>query len=86
MSRNGKARGYLILYVIIGAITGTFIGEVLGSHFKILRFLEHSYHIGMTKPFYLDLHVMGITFGINFNINIMSMIGVILAIIIYREY
>ena len=86
MSRNARKSGYLTLFIILGAITGTFIGDILGENFKVLQFLRHSYFIGMTKPFYLDLHVMGITFGINFKINIMSIIGVILAIVIYREY
>jgi uncharacterized protein DUF4321 len=85
MGRNNRRVGFLIFIIIIGAITGTFIGDILGTNFEFLKFLKYSYQIGF-KPVPLDLHVLLITLGINIRINIMSIIGIILAIIIYRKY
>jgi uncharacterized membrane protein YeaQ/YmgE (transglycosylase-associated protein family) len=72
--------------VLLGGICGSFLGEVLGNSFKALRFLKNTYHIGTSNPFILNLKVVELTFGINFYVNIMAIIGVILAILLYRKY
>ncbi|HEY8804490.1 MAG TPA: DUF4321 domain-containing protein [Clostridium sp.] len=77
---------YFIFFILLGAISGSFIGELLGDNMNALKFLKSTYTIGMSNPMLIDLKVLSITFGINFNINIMSIIGIILAIILYRRY
>jgi hypothetical protein len=72
--------------MLIGAISGSFIGGLLGDNINALRFLKSTYTIGMASPMVIDLKVLAITFGMNFNINIMSIIGIVLAIILYRKY
>jgi len=81
-----KRNSYFIFFILIGAISGTFIGELLGNNVGVLKFLKSTYTIGMSNPMLIDLKVLAITFGINFNINIMSIIGIVLAIILYRKY
>jgi len=81
-----KRNPYFIFFILIGAITGSFIGELLGDNISALEFLKNTYTIGMTSPMLIDLKVLAVTFGINFKINIMSIIGIILAIILYRKY
>jgi len=71
---------------MIGAVSGSFIGELLGSNMNALKFLKSTYTIGMSNPMLIDFKVLAVTFGINFNINIMSIIGIVLAIILYRKY
>lgn len=84
--KNGENRtGLLIFIIFIGAISGKFIGDILSSNIKFLSFLKTSYSIGTSAPFIIDLKVLTVTFGLNFNINIMSMLGVILAIILFRK-
>ncbi|WP_376769030.1 DUF4321 domain-containing protein [Clostridium psychrophilum] len=75
-----------IFFIMLGAISGSFIGELLGNNMNALDFLKSTYTIGMSKPMLMDFKVFAITFGINFNINIMSIIGIVLAIILYRKY
>ena len=86
MKSTEKRNPYFIFFILIGAITGSFIGELLGDNISALEFLKNTYTIGMTSPMLIDLKVLAVTFGINFKINIMSIIGIILAIILYRKY
>ncbi|WP_291560160.1 MULTISPECIES: DUF4321 domain-containing protein [unclassified Clostridium] len=80
-----KTREYIFV-ILLAAISGSFIGEVLSKSVRFLDILGRSYSIGLSDPFLLDLKVIGITFGIYFNINLMSIICVILAIILFRKY
>ncbi|MGH4125920.1 MAG: DUF4321 domain-containing protein [Clostridium sp.] len=86
MKSAEKRNSYFIFFMLIGAISGSLIGELLGNNLGALAFLKSTYTIGMNKPMLIDLKVLAITFGINFNINIMSIIGIVLAIILYRKY
>jgi hypothetical protein len=81
-----KRNSYFIFFILIGAISGSLIGELLGNNIGALNFLKSTYTIGMHNPMLIDLKVLSVTFGINFNINIMSIVGIVLAIILYRKY
>lgn len=83
IAKNSK---YFIFLILLGGIGGTIIGNILGSNFTSLSFLKSLYVIGTAKPLVLDLNVLSLTFGITFNINIMTIIGVILAIMLYRKH
>ena len=84
--KNGENRtGLLIFIIFIGAILGKFVGDILSSNIKVLSFLKTSYPIGTSAPFIIDLKVLNIAFGLNFNISIMSIIGIIIAIILFRK-
>lgn len=86
MKSAEKRNPYFIFFIMIGAISGSFIGELLGDNIGALKFLKSTYTIGMSAPMLIDFKVLAINFGINFNINIMSIIGIILAIILYKKY
>ncbi|MBU3196056.1 DUF4321 domain-containing protein [Clostridium algidicarnis] len=81
-----KSRGLFILVIFIGGILGNFLGDFISNNIKSLDVLKIVYNIGLTNPIYLNLKIVEITFGMNFNFNIMSIVGVILAIILYRRY
>ena len=84
--RNGeKHTGFLIFLILLGAISGKLVGDIIGNSIKGLSFFKVSYAIGTSTPINLDLKVLTVTFGVNFNFNIMSIIGVILAIILYKR-
>ncbi|WP_234121477.1 DUF4321 domain-containing protein [Clostridium hydrogenum] len=80
-----KSFKYYLLFILIGGIGGTFVGEILGNHFSMLSFLKVSYNIGTAKPFVIDFKILSFTFGLNININLMSIVCMILAIIIYKK-
>lgn len=79
--KNGWA---LFLLILAGIVLGGFIGH-LASGAKILNWLNFGYTFGMIgDPLVIDLKVIVLTFKLVFNITVSSIIGVILAIFIYR--
>lgn len=83
-SGDMKTKEYVFV-VLLGAISGSFIGEILANNFTVLNFLGNAYSIGLRNPLLLDLKVIELAFGFGFNVNLMSIIGVILAIILFRK-
>ena len=81
-----KKNGLFIFILFLGAVGGNFIGDILGDKFKSFSFLKNIYSIGTSKPFSLDLKIISLTLGININFNIMTIIGIILAIILYKKF
>lgn len=86
MKKTEGGTPYFIFIVLLGAISGTLLGDILGNHIEALSVLKLSYQIGMDTPILLNLKFMVLTIGLNFNVNIMSIFGIILAIIIYRKF
>ena len=82
---SGK-KNLLWFFIFVGAISGSLLGDVIGNNVEKLHFLNTSCSIGTNAPFILNLKVMIITLGVNFKVNIMTIIGVMLAIILYRKY
>lgn len=80
-----KSKGFFVFLILLGAISGSFIGDLIGTRIQALSFLKNMYSIGTLEPLSLNLKVLTISFGINFNVNLMSIFGIILAIILYRK-
>ncbi|WP_040210706.1 DUF4321 domain-containing protein [Clostridium polynesiense] len=85
MSTSNKSFS-LIIFIILGAISGSILGEFLGSYFPSLKILSTIYSIGTKAPLFVDLKVMTLTLGMTVNLNVMTIIGVILSIILYKKY
>lgn len=85
MGKAYKSTKEYIFIILLGAISGSFIGQFLGNTFTNLDFLGKTYAIGFKTPIIMDLRVIEITFGLSFSLNIMAIIGVILAIVIYKK-
>lgn len=86
MKGAGKSRGFVCFFIFLGAICGSLIGDTVGNSFSFLSFFKNFYSIGTTEPIVLNLKVIVLTLGITFSINIMTIIGIIIAIILYRKY
>lgn len=85
MSRGivGKNNWALFLLLLAGIMLGGFIGS-LTSGIPGLSWLNYGQSFGLSSPVVLDLGIMVITFGLTIKITIASIIGILLAIIIYR--
>lgn len=79
-SKNAWA---LFLMLLAGIVIGGFIGT-LTKDISALNWLSYGQSFGLNDPIVLDLGVLVVTFGLSINISIASIIGVVLAIIIYR--
>ncbi len=85
MSRGtaGKNLWALALLILIGVVIGGLIGQLV-SGVPALAWLNYGQTFGLTQPVILDLGILVITFALTINITIAGILGVILAIVIYR--
>ena len=81
-----KSKSFLWFLIILGAICGSLVGDAIGNNFSFLSFFKNSYSVGMAEPVVLNFKVIVLTLGVEFSINIMTIIGIIVAIILYRKY
>lgn len=73
----------LLLFIMIGIVLGGLIAESTAG-ISSLSWLSYGNSFGLDSPLILNLGVLVITFALQIKITIASIIGVILAIIIYK--
>ena len=74
----------LLVFLLSGLVIGGLLG-VIASKVSWLWWLSYGQSFGLSSPIELDLSVIKITFGLMFRINIASIIGMAIAIFIYRK-
>ena len=84
MATKEKNIWILLIFILSGLVVGGLIGE-LASKVDWLWFLSYGQSFGLESPIVLDLGVLKITFGLMFKISISSILGMILAIFIYKK-
>ncbi len=84
MATREKNIWILILFILCGIVVGGLIGE-LASRVDFLWWLSYGQSFGISQPVELNLSVITLSFGFTFKITISSIIGMILAIFIYRK-
>lgn len=84
MAVKDKGRWIVILFILSGLVIGGLIGNLAGN-IDWLWWLAFGDEFGLQSPLVLDLSVITITFGLTININIASIIGVIVALFIYKK-
>lgn len=80
---GGKNTWALFLLILTGIVLGGFIG-MLAEGVPSLSWLSYGQSFGLDEPIILNLGLLVITFGLSIKITIASIIGVIIAIFIYR--
>ena len=84
MATKDKNIWILLIFILSGLVIGGLLGE-LASKVDWLWWLSFGQQFGLESPLVLDLSVLKITFALLFKINISSIIGMVLAIFIYRK-
>ena len=84
MATKEKNVWILMLFVLSGLVIGGLLGQIAGS-VDFLWWLSYGESFGLTEPLQLDLSIINITFALSFKLNIASIIGMALAICIYRK-
>lgn len=84
MATKDKNIWILIIFILSGLVIGGLIGE-LATRVDWLWWLSYGQTFGLSDPIILDLSVVQITFALMFKISVASIIGMLLAIIIYRK-
>lgn len=73
----------LLLLLLAGIVLGGFLGN-LAEGTSWLSWLNFGQSFGLDTPLVLNLGVLIITFGLSIKITMASIIGVVIALIIYR--
>ena len=84
MATREKNIWILLIFILSGLVVGGLLGE-LASRVNWLWWLSYSQSFGLQNPITLDLSVLSITFAMMFKISISSIIGMVLAIFIYKK-
>ena len=84
MATKEKNIWVLLVFILSGIVVGGLIGEI-SSSVDFLWWLAYGNSFGLTNPVTLDLSVITLTLGLSFKLNIASILGMFLAILIYRK-
>ena len=84
MATRDKNIWVLILFIFAGIVVGGLLGE-LASGIDFLWWLGYGESFGLSEPVVLDLSIISLSFGIQYKINIASIIGIAIALFIYRK-
>lgn len=88
MARKADSIVVLLVIVILGALIGSVIGEVIGTLAPggyLEKVFSRGVNPGLAPPAVLDLKVLTLTFGLTVKINLASLLGIVLALLIYRK-
>ena len=84
MAMKEKNIWILIIFILSGIVIGGLLGEI-ALKVDALSWLGYSQSFGLSTPIELILGVVVLTFGLIFNISIASILGMVIAIFIYRK-
>ncbi len=83
-----KTPWLLIFFVIIGGLFGGVLGEILKSFSPegpLRDLFLKGYTLGLDPPFKLNLVLISLTLGFTFKLNLLSLLGIILGVFIYKQ-
>ena len=84
MAIRDKNTWMAILFIFAGLVIGGLLGEV-ASRVDWLNWLSYGQTFGIDNPFVLNMNVLTLTFAFALHINIASIIGMAIAIFLYRK-
>ena len=85
---GGRGVGLILLVVIAGLVVGSLLGELLGSLLpsgRIQELIARGPTIGLTPPATLDLRFLVLTFGLSLKVNLVGVVGVVIAALTLRR-
>ncbi len=84
MATKEKNFWVLLVFILCGLVIGGLLGEV-AKQVSWLSWMGFGQSFGLENPLTLNLGVITITFAMMITINIASIIGIAIAIFIYRK-
>ncbi|TMQ15496.1 MAG: DUF4321 domain-containing protein [Candidatus Rokuibacteriota bacterium] len=85
---SGRGVGLVVLVIVAGLVVGSLLGELLGSllptgHAQDL--IAKGPTIGLTPPVNLDLRFLALTFGLSLKVNLVGVVGIVIAALTLRK-
>ena len=84
-----RGLGLLLFAVVVGLVVGSLVGDLLGQVVGagwLKDLLTRGPMVGLTPPATLDLRLLSVTFGIVFKVNVVGVLGIIVALIAVRRF
>jgi uncharacterized protein DUF4321 len=83
-------RGVLMILMVVlaGLVVGSLLGELIGSLLsagRVQDLFTRGPTIGLTPPATLDLHFLAITFGLGLKVNLVGVVGIVIAAVTLRR-
>lgn len=88
MAGGQRGLGLVLLIIVAGLVLGSLLGELVASLLPtglVHDLLTRGPQIGLSPPGTLDLRFMAVTFGILLKVNVVAVLGVILAALALRR-
>ena len=83
-----RGLGLVLVAIVAGFVIGSLLGELFGQLVGAgwaRDLLTRGPTIGLTSPATLDLRLLSITFGIAFKVNVVGVLGILIATLIVRR-
>ena len=83
-----RGLGPILLILVAGLVIGSLLGELVGSLLPsglVQDVLTRGPQIGLTPPATLDLRFAALTFGIMLKVNVVGILGVVIAALALRR-
>jgi hypothetical protein len=79
--------GVVVLVVVAGLVVGSLLGELLGGLTTgwVQELFTKGPSIGLTNPATLDLRFLALTFGLVFKVNLVGVLGIVIAALALRR-
>lgn len=80
--------GLILLVLLIGLTVGAFLGELLGALLPPgfwQNFFTRGPSVGLTSPVTLDLRFLSLTLGLTLKVNLVAVLGVVVAALALRK-
>lgn len=84
MATKEKGVWILILFILCGIVLGGLIGQLV-AQVDFLWWLGYGESFGLTSPLTLNLGVITLSFSLTFKINVASILGIAIALFIYKK-
>ena len=84
MAVRDKNFWILLIFILSGLVIGGLLGE-LAANVNALWWLGFGQEFGLESPLVLNLSIISITFAFMIKINVASIIGMTIAIFIYKK-
>ncbi|MBP3708673.1 MAG: DUF4321 domain-containing protein [Clostridia bacterium] len=84
MATKDKSIWILIIFILSGIVVGSLIGDIAAKSGG-LWWLAYGQEFGLREPLSVDLSVIKFSFSLLIKLNISSILGMILAVFIYRK-
>ncbi len=88
MATLQKSFRLLLFFILLGGFLGGILSEIL-QRLSPEGFLPDifvkGFAIGLNPPFAIDLHLITFTIGFTFQINLLTLLGILLGIFTYKQ-